>query len=389
MTGNHYPQKKETAMSRTTFALAAITAAVAGLAATGAQAQTSAVTLYGLIDTTISTVSNTNAAGARTTGFQVPWFSGSRWGLTGKEDLGGGTSAIFKLESEFETPTGNMDTPGVLFNRDAWVGLSNPLFGKLTFGRQNALARDVSGIYGDPYTSAEVTLDEGGYTNVNNFKQLIFYAGSATGTRLNNGVVWKKLWDGGFFTGLAYQFGEVPGQFSQNTTESAALGYNGGNFHLAAFAQQAKVNGFTDRSYSLGGNVILGMFRVNAGYYHYTGEQPAAMGNRKDDAYTVSLKIAPPGAFDYEIGYQIMKAGNAAFNADGNTLNAYADVSTATASGSGRKNTLYGSVFYHVSKRTEFYVAADYMKLKDQYIVGSTNGHNSQTEFGVGMRTRF
>lgn len=113
-------------MSRTTFALAAITAAVAGLAATGAQAQTSAVTLYGLIDTTISTVSNTNAAGARTTGFQVPWFSGSRWGLTGKEDLGGGTSAIFKLESEFETPTGNMDTPGVLFNRDAWVGLSNP-----------------------------------------------------------------------------------------------------------------------------------------------------------------------------------------------------------------------------------------------------------------------
>ncbi len=99
-------------MSRTTFALAAITAAVAGLAATGAQAQTSAVTLYGLIDTTISTVSNTNAAGARTTGFQVPWFSGSRWGLTGKEDLGGGTSAIFKLESEFETPTGNMDTPG-------------------------------------------------------------------------------------------------------------------------------------------------------------------------------------------------------------------------------------------------------------------------------------
>ncbi|MFX7858176.1 hypothetical protein ABTK38_20960, partial [Acinetobacter baumannii] len=86
--------------------------------------------------------------------------------------------------------------------------------GKLTFGRQNAIARDVSGIYGDPYTSASVTLDEGGYTNVNNFKQLIFYAGSATGTRLNNGVVWKKLWDGRFFTGLAYQFGGVPGQFS-------------------------------------------------------------------------------------------------------------------------------------------------------------------------------
>lgn len=375
-------------MSRIKFALAATAAAAATLAASAAHAQSN-VTLYGLIDTTISTVNNTNAAGARTTGFQVPWFSGSRWGLTGKEDLGGGTSAIFKLESEFETPTGNMDTPGVLFNRDAWVGLSSESLGKLTFGRQNAIARDISGIYGDPYGSASVTLDEGGYTNVNNFKQLIFYAGSATGTRMNNGVVWKKMWGGRFLTALGYQFGEVPGQFTQGTTESLALGYNGDNFHLAGFAQQAKVNGFMDRSYSVGGNVIFGMFRVNAGYFHYTGEQPAALGNRKDDAYTVSLKIAPQGAFDYEIGYQIMKAGNAAFSADGNTLNAYANVAGATAAGSGRKNTLYGSVFYHVSKRTEFYVAADYMKLKDQYIVGGTNGHNSQTEFAVGMRTRF
>jgi len=376
-------------MSRTKFALAATAAAVATLAAPGAHAQASNVTLYGLIDTTISTVNNTNAAGARTTGFQVPWFSGSRWGLTGKEDLGGGTSATFRLESEFETPTGNMDTPGVLFNRDAWVGLSSEALGKLTFGRQNAIARDISAIYGDPYTSEKVGLDEGGYTNVNNFKQLIFYAGSATGTRLNNGVVWKKMWDGRFLTALGYQFGEVPGQFSQGSTESLALGYNGDSFHLAGFAQQAKVNGFTDRSYSIGGNVIIDIFRINAGYFHYTGEQPAAIGNRSDNAYTVSLKIAPQGAFDYEIGYQIMKANNAAFDANGNTLNAYASVLGATASGSGRKSTLYGSVFYHVSKRTEFYVAADYMKLKDQYIVGSTNGHNSQTEFAIGMRTRF
>ena len=82
-------------MSRIKFALAATAAAAATLAASAAHAQSN-VTLYGLIDTTISTVNNTNAAGARTTGFQVPWFSGSRWGLTGKEDLGGGTSAIFK-----------------------------------------------------------------------------------------------------------------------------------------------------------------------------------------------------------------------------------------------------------------------------------------------------
>src|SRR5258707_25635 len=119
------------------------------------------------------------------------------------EIWGGSTNIIFKLESEFDYQTGEEDTPGVLFNRDAWIGFQSEALGKLTFGRQNALARDFTGIYGDPYTSARVTLEEGGYTNVNNFKQLIFYAASATGTRYDRGMVWKKDF-GGFVAGVGY-----------------------------------------------------------------------------------------------------------------------------------------------------------------------------------------
>ena len=103
------------------------------------------VTLYGLIDATLSSISNANAKGDHKTGFQTAWMSGNRWGITGRHGIFDNTTGIiFKLESEFDYQTGEEDTPGVLFNRDAWVGFQSDALGKLTFGRQNALARDFS-----------------------------------------------------------------------------------------------------------------------------------------------------------------------------------------------------------------------------------------------------
>lgn len=127
-------------------------------------------TLYGLIDVTLF---NKTANGHSTTAPDVAWFSGNRWGINGVHKIDGddGLKAIFRLESEFESETGNMDTPGTIFNRDSWLGFESQSLGKLTFGRQNALARDpaASAVYGDPYGSAKATTDEGGYSNNNNF----------------------------------------------------------------------------------------------------------------------------------------------------------------------------------------------------------------------------
>ncbi|HJV94485.1 MAG TPA: porin [Albitalea sp.] len=347
------------------------------------------VTLYGLIDLTASTINHANAAGDRLTSFQTAWFSGNRWGITGKRDLSaGGLNAIFKLESEFVTHTGEMDTPGVLFNRDAWVGFESADLGKLTLGRQNALGRDFAAGYLDPYGSAKASTEEGGGTNTNNFKHLIFYGGSATGTRMNNGVVWKKVFSNNLVAGLAYQFGGIAGDFSKGSTKSAALGYNGGPFNVAGFVTQANVNGFTHKSYSVGGNYQLGEVRLNAGAFRYTAEQ-GALGSRTDNAYTVSAKFAPAGKMDYELGAQRMDASNAAVNAGGNVLNAYANASTATATATGKKGTVYGSIFYHFDKSTEVYLAGDYMKLGGGYRVATANGFRSQTELAVGLRTRF
>ena len=348
------------------------------------------VTLYGLLDITLSSITHANTNGDRKTSYQVSWFSGDRWGITGKHALGPGIpDVIFKLESEFVLNTGEMDTPGVLFNRDAWIGFESEEIGKVTFGRQNALARDFSGNYGDPYGGAAVTLEEGGYTNTNNFKQLIFYSASATGTRIDNGVVWKKRWGANWVTGLAYQFGGVAGDFSRNTTETAALAYNGGVFNADGFYTHANINGLKHESYSIGGNVIINpLVRVNAGWFHYKADQPI-VGERHDNAYTVSTKITPEGPWDYELGYQIFKAKNAGFASSGFTVRAFTDTTGVKTAGSGDRKTLYGSVFYHFDRRTEAYLAADYLKTTNGYLDPAPKGRDTQNEVAVGMRFRF
>ena len=144
------------------------------------------------------------------------------------------------------------------------------------------------------------------------------------------------------------------------------------------------------KDWSVGGNVALGpIVRVYGGYYKDDTEQPLAFGKRKDHAWTISTKIAPPGPMDFELGYQTLHADNAAVNAAGNNLTPYANTGGAVRTVTGDKKTLYGSVFYHFDRRFEVYFAADYAKLSGGYKLGSFNGFTNQTELATGMRFRF
>jgi predicted porin len=69
-------------------------------AATSAFAQSS-VTLYGLVDTAIRYQTNAAPDGKDLIGMTVGPETNSRWGLRGSEDLGGGLSAVFRLENQF------------------------------------------------------------------------------------------------------------------------------------------------------------------------------------------------------------------------------------------------------------------------------------------------
>ncbi|SIT47830.1 Outer membrane porin lipoprotein [Paraburkholderia piptadeniae] len=377
-------------MTKKHFAMAATVAAIA-VAAGGAHAQSS-VQLYGLMDLSVPTYqSHADANGNHVIGMGIggePWFSGSRFGMKGAEDIGGGTKVIFRLEAEYRVADGQMEDPGQLFDRDAWVGIENDSLGKLTAGFQNTIARDAAAIYGDPYGNAKLTTEEGGWTNSNNFKQMIFYAAGSTGTRYSNGLAWKKLFNNGIFAAAGYAFGNQT-SFGLNSVYQAALGYNGNSFAASTFYSHVNKNGFANQSFSVGGNYTFGIVRANAGYFRYWGDQ-GSLGQRQDNAWTVSLKLAPKGPLDYELGYQQMRVHNAAYNADGDIPNANLGTFDPTSGlHNGFKETLYGSVFYHLSKRTEVYLAGDYMRLHGGYTVGSTFGATNQLELTGGIRTRF
>jgi predicted porin len=357
------------------------------------------VGLYGLLDLTLSTANNKDAKGNRLTNFDTPWFSGSRWGIIGSRSLpDGAPSVIFKLEGEFIIPTGKFDTDNTIFNRDAWVGFYGDGMGKLTFGRQNTLPRDFSGNYGDPYLSdGQVTLEERGWTNTNNFKQMIYYAASPTSTRWDRGVVWKKQW-GQFVTGLGHQFQSPPpggqdpvaGQNSHNTSNSAGVAWNGGVFNASGFLNRSDVNTFRHNSWSVGGNAGLGSaVRIYGGVFRYKAEQPAALGDRQDKAWTTSIRFAPAGKLDYEVGYAHFHGDKAGLSSSGFIRNPYADTSSLTRVATGSKGTLYASVFYHFDRTTEVYIAGDRMSTKDGWADPRSFGKDSQTELAIGVRTRF
>ncbi|WP_424102719.1 porin [Paraburkholderia sp.] len=95
----------------------------------------SSVMLYGIIDTGVEYY-NHAAGGGSFTG--VPTLTGevpSEWGLTGVEDIGGGTKAFFKLENGFAPGTGGFNYGGREFGRQANVGLQTA-YGAVTLGRQ-------------------------------------------------------------------------------------------------------------------------------------------------------------------------------------------------------------------------------------------------------------
>jgi len=109
--------------------------ALAALAAVSAASAQSSVTLYGQFDAGIYSLNK--ADGSKNAVVYGDGAIGSNvWGLKGSEDLGGGLSAVFKLESDIQTNNGGLNNSG-LFRRGANFGLSSSSLGTVAFGLNN------------------------------------------------------------------------------------------------------------------------------------------------------------------------------------------------------------------------------------------------------------
>ncbi|WP_321854161.1 porin [Paraburkholderia tropica] len=196
-------------MKKTLLALAAL-----GTFGNSAFAQSS-VTLYGIIDEGFNI--NTNTGGKHLYSLASGVMQGSRFGLRGAEDLGGGLKALFVLENGFDVNNGKLGQGGLMFGRQAYVGLGSNQFGTITLGRQYDSVVDYVGPLesGDQW-GGNISAHPGDLDNFNN------------AYRSNNTVKFTSANYSGLRLGGTYSFGGVSGHISQNQIWSIGAGYNNG-----------------------------------------------------------------------------------------------------------------------------------------------------------------
>ncbi|WP_175955513.1 porin [Burkholderia sp. BCC0405] len=238
-------------------------ALVALSAFAGAAHAQSSVTLYGIIDEGL--LFNNNADGKHLYSMASGVMQGSRFGMRGTEDLGGGLKAIFTLENGFDVNSGKLGQGSLMFGRQAYVGLSSQ-YGTVTLGRQYDSVVDFVGPLeaGDQW-GGYIAAHPGDLDNFNN------------AYRVNNAVKFTSQSYGGFSFGGLYSFGGQAGQFSKNQVWSLGAGYNNGPLVLGVGYLNARTpnqfggmfnNGSTSSSVS---SPVYGAYANNANTYQVIG----------------------------------------------------------------------------------------------------------------------
>ncbi|MCG5073123.1 porin [Paraburkholderia tagetis] len=375
-------------------------AALTGVFATAAHAQSS-VTLYGLVDAGITYANN--SGGHSLWKASSGTVNGSRWGLRGAEDLGGGLKAIFTLENGFNIMNGTASQSGRMFGRQAFVGLASDQFGAVTLGRQYDSVVDYLAPLSNTGTQYGGTIAAHPYDNDN----------LNNSVRLNNTIKYSSVNYAGFKFGGTYSFSNSS-EFANNRAYSVGASYNWGGLNVAAGylhmnndvnnlqlgsansgAQTGEYTFAAGRQSTFGGGVNYTFGPATAGFV-YTQTQ---LGNAVRISPTQSGTAAGLG----------FNSGSARFqNFEGNVRYALtpalslAGAYTYTrANFGGGVNPNYNTVAlqsdYALSKRTDVYLQGDWQHVSSNqehigaYLngVGSASTRQDQVAVTVGMRHRF
>ena len=384
---------------RVAFAMTAV-----GLAAATAAHAQSSVTLYGIVDNGIAWQNNSSGTSAISGGHSKVQMStgvwaGSRFGLKGSEDLGGGTKAIFQLEAGVNTANGSSQWTNGIFTRQAWVGLTNSTYGTLTAGRQ--------------YTAYYTLLSPYSPTT-----WLTGYYGAHPGDidsldtsyRANNSLVYMSPKFYGFTVGGSYSFGGVAGATNRGSTWSAAIQYLNGPAGIAVGYQRINnatlgggvwgANSTAQNGLDTNGNgAEQAVSSINGGYKTAQSQQRLAV--------TAGYQFTP--AWDISVSYSNVQyipgtlsafRNTAIFNTAGAVLHWKASpqwdfaagysYTAATQSNGVSSSAKYHQVtlsqYYSLSKRTGLYAVEAYQHASGNTISGLTGGIvNATTSIGDGV----
>jgi len=389
-----------------------------------ASAQTgSGVTLYGSVSSGVEYVNNISENDAGTAGKSSSVHFNNLtnswptyWGLRGSEDLGGGLSAVFNVESGFNSGTGTSGQGGRLFGRSAYVGLKGD-WGQLAFGRQ--------------YNMLNVAIRRADFLgpNIYGLGNLDTYIPNA---RMDNAITYTGTFDG-FQVGAAWARGrDTLGSDSANSPagsncrvnyqESSAcqaysvmLGYNTSDWGVAAAYDvisgntEANFYGLNkdqdDTHWMLNGWVkVAPDWKFSLIYMNRKNERTDAAGNK------IGIRNLWSGRWDRDLGEgSNMWSANFAWQAtpevlvDG-SIN-YMDYKDARDSYGPGGNKVDSNAWlyvvrsqYSLSKRTSLYAQAAYIKNKGLSSLSATSGTapgpvpklgGNQTALGVGIRHNF
>ena len=352
--------------------------AIAVLAATSSAAfAQSNVTIYGILDAGI--VSERGGKDGNVSKVTSGAASASRIGFKGTEDLGGGLSAIFKLETGARIDDGTLDnTNSALFNREAFVGLSSKTAGTLTLGRQYTPYYETLRDVGDPFAM--------GYagTAKNLFPVASFM------TRNSNAVVYKSPNLEGFTAAVSYSLGEVAGDASATRQVGGSLGYANGPLNVAVAYNSKNNDTLTAKTNGIGHNALIAanydfkVVKVFGAYSKDKGLNSAPL-NGSATAYTGVTFAASQDSSDALIGL------TAPVGAAGTVMASFIRKNDKEVANRDADQWAIG-YNYALSKRTSTYVA--YAKIKNKNGAGYTVGNNSEAgtgdkAFNLGLRHSF
>jgi outer membrane protein OmpU len=357
------------------------------------------VVFYGVLDAGVTFANNDGGHGNAKldTGVMEP----NRWGVKGVEDLGGGTSAVFQLESSFNLDDGSLSSQGTMFDRVAMIGLTNR-YGQVTFGTQYDLINDYVTPFNISATASGYASHQGDFDRI-------------AGNAIQRSIKFASADFDGLTFGALYSFADKSVHPDEGNSEGAGSGtaWNlGAHYARGPFsAGLAYMRLNTPRGTqaigpypSLGLTQFLGQptFAIDAGSGERVPFKNMAIDSQKifaiGAAYEIGDLVAMANFADIEFrGYgqasdlRLIEIGgryHISAALDGTLGYQRMHVEDTKA------NQLSLGLDYHLSKRSDLYVSADYRRASRGVdgVIGNSFAPSSNSAQGllrVGMRHVF